>query len=137
MKIYNVEDGDINEEVEDEGDFGAYFEDMDVNSGEEVDFCVELLAGYKINVDLNAGDCKENLIFTIPRTDLKNETEWMESFQEIETQIGKKLNNNEWEKEFSLLNKKNNRAVNKKLEDFINVFRNNKNRDIVQFYLRV
>ena len=58
MTIYHVENG--NELVEDEGDFGAYFEDIEIGSGKQVDFRVKLLSGYMINVDLNETDCKED-----------------------------------------------------------------------------
>ena len=155
MKIYQVtnvnkdDSGDDDDDdttgdrewIEDESDFGACFEDINVSSGEQIYFVIELIEGYVINVDLNGADCKDDFQFTIPKTDLKNETEWMESWQEILTQIGKKINNNEWEKEFSLLNKENDGIINKKLEDFINVFRNctrgGPEGEVAHFYLRV
>ena len=43
----------------------------------------------------------------------------------------------EWENKFSLLNKENNSIINKKLEDFINVFRNGTRKNTVYFYLQV
>ena len=146
MKIYYFENGaksknkNDGELVEDEGDFGSYFEDINVGSGKTVYFFNQLLAGKKISVDLQAGECKENLNFTIAAPNFNNETEWMESWEETLNQISTKLKNKEWEKEFVLIHKASGAAVNKKLNDFINVFKNsarNKNNNVEEFYLRV
>ena len=134
MKIYRVKNGD--ELVEDEGDFGLCFDDIDVGSGKQVDFRVEV-SGYVINVDLKVADCKEDFQFTLPKSDLKDETEWMESWQELLTRIGNTLKNSKWEEKFLLLNKENDSIINKKLEDFIDVFGNGETKSNAYFYLQV
>ena len=91
-----------------------------VSSPTEVD-CEESRK-YHISIDFSDIDRDlEKILIVIPRCDGQSHTVWMQSYNEILTEIEDKLHNKEWHESCNLLFV--NTIINK-LDDFVDVFTN-------------
>ena len=143
VNIYHIdnesdatETGDV---IEGYQDFGQWF---DNDTDETIYFKVKAgSGGYKVKIDLNEADCKEEVIMTIPKHgfDSSKEEEWFNSWQEMSNKIGDKLNDSNWESKYSLNHSKQRDSV-VNVSDFSSVFRNfvvDDDDESVEFSVRV
>ena len=104
-------------------DFGRCFDDDD-DADKTVYFKVRIKSSFQVKVDLNEADCKESIIMSIPQHGFDNskEEEWFNSWQDMTSKIGDKLNDLNWESKYSLNHSKRRESISN-VQDFSSVFK--------------
>ena len=95
-------------------------------------------AKYEITVDLNACGGSDLLSMKISKHNMKDETVWNESWEDLCNDIGTELKDDEWENKYELFSSSQQQAITK-LKQFIGAFKDaaTSGDDVVSFYVAV
>ena len=93
---------------------------------------------YEITVDLNECGRSDLLSMKISKHNMKDETAWNDSWEDLCDDIGTELKDDKWENKYQLFSSSQQKAISK-LEQFIGAFKDaeKSGNDVVSFYLAV
>ena len=93
---------------------------------------------YEIAVDLNECGGSDLLSMKISKHNMKDETAWNDSWEDLCNDIGTELKDDEWENKYQLFSSSQQKAVSK-LKQFIDAFKDagKSGNDVVSFYVAV
>ena len=93
---------------------------------------------YEIAVDLNECGGSDLLSMKISKHNMKDETAWNDSWEDLCNDIGTELKDDEWENKYQLFSSSQQKSISK-LKQFIDAFKDaeTSGNDVVSFYVAV